>query len=84
MTGQFGERKGRSADILSASGRSPLRLHKEITLAGCARCGWFLGTGVDHIFKIGTLLTLGTRDHIIHIVLGATFLLGGALGGRDR
>jgi hypothetical protein len=47
-------------------------------------CGWFLGTGVDHVFKIGTLLTLGTRDHIIHIVLGAIFLLGGALGGRDR
>jgi len=46
-------------------------------------CGWFLGTGADHMFNIGTLLMLGKIDHIIHILLGVIFLAGGALGGRD-
>jgi len=46
-------------------------------------CGWFLGTGADHMFNIGTLLMLGKVDHIIHILLGVIFLAGGALGGRD-
>ena len=47
-------------------------------------CGWFLGTGPEHMFKVGTLLMLGKMDHIIHIVLGLIFLAGGAMGGRDR
>ena len=47
-------------------------------------CGWFLGTGPDHMFMIGTLLTLGKVDHIIHILLGVIFLAGGALGGSER
>ena len=42
--------------------------------------GWFMGTGVDHMFHLGTLLSLGKMDHIIHIVLGVIFLAGGALG----
>jgi hypothetical protein len=46
-------------------------------------CGWFLGTGADHMFNIGTLLMLGKVDHIIHILLGVIFLAGGALGGKD-
>jgi hypothetical protein len=46
-------------------------------------CGWFLGTGADHMFNIGTLLMLGKVDHIIHILLGVIFLAGGALGGSD-
>ena len=46
--------------------------------------GWFLGTGPDHMFNIGTLLMLGKVDHIIHILLGVIFLAGGALGGSDR
>ena len=46
-------------------------------------CGWFLGTGADHMFALGTLLMLGKVDHIIHILLGVIFLAGGALGGRD-
>lgn len=29
-------------------------------------------------------LELGQRDHIIHIVLGIVFLIGGLLGGRER
>src|SRR6059058_4009453 len=46
-------------------------------------CGWFLGTGPDHMWSIGTLLMLGKVDHIIHILLGVIFLAGGALGGKD-
>jgi hypothetical protein len=46
-------------------------------------CGWFLGTGAEHMFKIGELLTLGKMDHIIHVLLGVVFLAGGALGRRD-
>ena len=46
-------------------------------------CGWFLGKGPDHMFEVGTLLMLGTVDHIIHILLGVVFLAGGVLGGRD-
>jgi len=42
--------------------------------------GWFMGTGADHMFAIGTLLMLGKVDHIIHILLGVIFLAGGALG----
>ncbi|MFN2578550.1 MAG: DUF4383 domain-containing protein [Pyrinomonadaceae bacterium] len=45
--------------------------------------GWFMGTGPEHMFNVGTLLMLGKMDHIIHILLGLVFLIGGALGGRD-
>ena len=45
--------------------------------------GWFMGTGPDHMFNVGSLLMLGKMDHIIHIVLGVIFLAGGALGGSD-
>ena len=48
-----------------------------------AVCGWFLGTGPDHMFNVGTLLMLGKMDHIIHILLGVVFLAGGALGKSD-
>ena len=44
-------------------------------------CGYLLGKGPDHMLEIGTLLMLGTVDHIIHILLGVIFLAGGALGG---
>lgn len=47
-------------------------------------CGWFLGTGAEHMFNVGTLLMLGKMDHIIHVVLGLIFLAGGALGGSER
>lgn len=46
-------------------------------------CGWFLGTGADHEFHLGTLLMLGKMDHIIHIALGVIFLAGGALGKSE-
>lgn len=45
--------------------------------------GWFMGTGPDHMFNIGTLLMFGKMDHIIHILLGIIFLIGGALGGSE-
>jgi hypothetical protein len=45
--------------------------------------GWFLGTGEEHMFSIGTLLMLGKMDHIIHILLGIVFLIGGLLGGKE-
>ena len=51
-------------------------------------CGWFLGTGAEHMFNIpnasSPLLMLGKMDHIIHVLLGVVFLAGGALGGSDR
>jgi hypothetical protein len=46
-------------------------------------CGWFLGTGADHMFNVGSLLMLGKVDHIIHILLGIIFLAGGLLGGKE-
>lgn len=46
--------------------------------------GWFLGTGADKMWELGTLLKLGKVDHIIHVVLGLVFLAGGVLSGRDR
>ena len=45
--------------------------------------GWFVGTGPDHMFNVGALLMLGKADHIIHVVLGVVFLIGGLLGGRE-
>ena len=45
--------------------------------------GWFMGTGPDHLYNVGALFLLGKMDHIIHVVLGLIFLIGGALGGRD-
>ena len=51
-------------------------------------CGWFLGTGAEHMFNLppgnSPLLMLGKMDHIIHILLGVVFLAGGAMGGSDR
>jgi hypothetical protein len=51
-------------------------------------CGWFLGTGAEHMFYIpnasSPLLMLGKMDHIIHVLLGLIFLAGGAMGGSDR
>jgi hypothetical protein len=50
-------------------------------------CGWFLGTGMDHMLNIpnaaSPVLMLGKMDHIIHILLGVVFLAGGALGRSD-
>lgn len=45
--------------------------------------GWFMGTGPEHLFHVGEMLTLGKVDHIIHILLGVVFLAGGVLGGRE-
>ena len=45
--------------------------------------GWFMGTGPYHMFAVGSLLMLGKVDHIIHILLGVIFLIGGALGGGE-
>jgi hypothetical protein len=48
-----------------------------------AIAGWFLGTGPEHLFHVGgEMLTLGTVDHVIHLLLGVVFLAGGALGRR--
>jgi hypothetical protein len=45
--------------------------------------GWFMGTGPEHMFNVGSLLMLGKVDHIIHMLLGIVFLAGGLLGGRN-
>ena len=50
-------------------------------------CGWFLGTGAEHMLNIPSsspMLMLGKMDHIIHVALGVVFIAGGAMGGSDR
>ena len=39
-------------------------------------CGYFLGTGPQHMFDLKVLM-LGTMDHIIHIAIGVIYLIGG-------
>src|ERR1700730_17992351 len=43
-------------------------------------CGWFLGTGPEHMLNIpnatSPLFMFGMRDHIIHVLLGIVFLAG--------
>jgi Domain of unknown function (DUF4383) len=46
-------------------------------------CGWFLGTGAEHMFEKIPSLMLGKMDHIIHIVVGVAFLAGGALSKSE-
>jgi hypothetical protein len=46
-------------------------------------CGFLLGTGGDRMLAIDDLLMLGTMDHVIHILLGAIFLVGGFLTKAD-
>ena len=38
--------------------------------------GYFVGTGPEHMIELPHLM-LGTRDHIIHIVIGVLYLIGG-------
>ena len=47
--------------------------------------GFLLGTGPDRMFNVA-VLHLGTMDHLIHIALGAIYLIGGFLtkAGHDR
>ncbi|MCA1815871.1 MAG: DUF4383 domain-containing protein [Acidobacteria bacterium] len=42
-------------------------------------CGFLLGTGPDRMFEaLAALgLHLGTMDHIVHILLGVVYLIGG-------
>ena len=42
-------------------------------------CGFLLGTGTEHMLTIDDLLMLGTMDHLVHILLGVVFLIGGFL-----
>ncbi len=48
-------------------------------------CGFLLGSGPDRMFEAlaGLGLHLGTMDHIIHILLGVLFLVGGFLTRAD-
>jgi hypothetical protein len=39
-------------------------------------CGYFLGTGPQHMLDLKFLM-LGTMDHIIHIAIGVIYLIGG-------
>ncbi len=47
--------------------------------------GFLLGTGEDRMFEaLASLgLHLGTMDHLVHILLGAVFLVGGFLTKAD-
>ena len=44
-------------------------------------CGFLLGTGPDRMFDalMALGLHLGTMDHIVHILLGVVFLIGGLM-----
>jgi hypothetical protein len=48
-------------------------------------CGFLLGTGNDRMFEaLASLgLHLGTMDHVVHILLGVVFLIGGFLTKAD-
>ncbi|HJR08357.1 MAG TPA: DUF4383 domain-containing protein [Pyrinomonadaceae bacterium] len=52
--------------------------------------GFLMGSGPDRMFDVAGILHLGTMDHIIHILLGIIFLIGGLLtkavydGAHDR
>jgi len=46
-------------------------------------CGFLLGDGADRMFNVAGLLHLGMMDHIIHIVLGLLFLIGGFMTKAD-
>lgn len=41
--------------------------------------GFLLGGGPDRMFDVDGLLHLGTMDHVVHILLGIVFLIGGFL-----
>jgi len=45
--------------------------------------GFFLGTGDDKMWTVLPGLMLGTVDHIIHVALGAVFLVGGFVGASN-
>ncbi|HEX5706453.1 MAG TPA: DUF4383 domain-containing protein [Pyrinomonadaceae bacterium] len=47
--------------------------------------GFFMGTGPDRMFEAlaGLGLHLGTMDHVVHILLGVVFLIGGFLTKAD-
>jgi hypothetical protein len=43
-------------------------------------CGFLIGDGSDRMWNLDALgLTLGTMDHVIHILLGVIYLIGGFL-----
>jgi len=67
----------------SASGARGFCLIFGVVYLLLGAAGWFVGTGPDHMFNVGALLTFGKVDHIIHILLGVVFLIGGLLGGRE-
>jgi hypothetical protein len=46
-------------------------------------CGFLLGNGADRMLAIDDLLMLGTMDHVVHILLGIVFLIGGFLTRAD-
>ncbi|HZT58482.1 MAG TPA: DUF4383 domain-containing protein [Pyrinomonadaceae bacterium] len=48
-------------------------------------CGFLLGSGPDRMFDaLGSIgLHLGTMDHVVHILLGVVFLIGGFLTRAD-
>lgn len=39
--------------------------------------GYFAGTGSEHMLTLNPHFMLGLRDHIIHIVIGVLYLIGG-------
>jgi hypothetical protein len=47
--------------------------------------GFLFGDGADRMLSvIPGQLELGTMDHVIHVLLGAAFLVGGFAGGNRR
>lgn len=50
-------------------------------------CGFLFGAGAERMWEVAGILHLGTMDHIVHILLGVLFLIGGLLtktGVPDR
>lgn len=45
--------------------------------------GFAAGIGEERMFDVAGILHLGTMDHIIHVLLGVIFLIGGLMTSRD-
>ena len=45
--------------------------------------GFMAGDGADRMLNVGDILHLGTMDHIIHVLFGVIFLIGGLTTKAD-
>src|SRR6185436_3495343 len=66
----------------SLSGAKAFSLVFGVVYLALGILGMAMGTGAEHMFNIASLLTFGTSDHGIHVLLGIIFLAGGLFTTR--